>query len=370
MFWRIVWRSLRVRWRRASVVFAALAVAAAIVCAMSAVYFDIRNQMSRELRAFGANFFIGPAGGGAFWESAFQSVVRQAPPGMVLTASPFLYGSARTELAPVALAGVDFPSLRDLNSFWQVRGGWIGVNFDDRNAMIGCRLAERLSVKVGDAVMLVSDRERKTLTIKGIIEAGDTADNVLFVNLALAQQWLGRDGKISLAMLRVDDSAGLADSWAGQIRAEHSTLDARPIRQISASEGAVLGKIKSLMGLVALVILVLATLCVNTTLVATVAERAPEFALQKALGSRNSGIVAQILAETAVIVAAAVLAGCLAGYPLSKLFGEAVFSASITFQPIVLPLTAAVCLGVTTVAAILPSQRARRIEPARILKGD
>lgn len=61
MFWRLVFRALRLRMQRVSVVFAALTVGAAIVTAMSAVYFDINAKMSQELRTFGANFYIGRA---------------------------------------------------------------------------------------------------------------------------------------------------------------------------------------------------------------------------------------------------------------------------------------------------------------------
>lgn len=58
MFWRLVIRALRLRMQRVSVVFAALMVGAAIVTAMSAVYFDINAKMSQELRTFGANFLL------------------------------------------------------------------------------------------------------------------------------------------------------------------------------------------------------------------------------------------------------------------------------------------------------------------------
>ncbi|SUX86202.1 FtsX-like permease family [Citrobacter koseri] len=47
-------------------------------------------------------------------------------------------------------------------------------------------------------------------------------------------------------------------------------------------------------------ILALSSLCVNTTLMAIVGERAREFALQKALGSSNGDIVRQILLETSI----------------------------------------------------------------------
>lgn len=59
MLWLLVWRALRLRFQRVSVVFAALMVGATIVTALSAVWFDINTKMSEELRTFGANFTSG-----------------------------------------------------------------------------------------------------------------------------------------------------------------------------------------------------------------------------------------------------------------------------------------------------------------------
>lgn len=61
MFWRLVLRALRLRMQRVSVVFAALTVGAAIVTAMSAVYFDINAKMSQELRHSALIFILAQA---------------------------------------------------------------------------------------------------------------------------------------------------------------------------------------------------------------------------------------------------------------------------------------------------------------------
>lgn len=94
---------------------------------------------------------------------------------------------ARTELEKVVIVGVWFESLQKLVPYWQVQGNWIGVSFDDRNAMMGVKLAERLNVQPGDSVTLVDHNQRKNLQIKGIVEAGDATDNMLIVGLDVAQ---------------------------------------------------------------------------------------------------------------------------------------------------------------------------------------
>lgn len=370
MFWRLVFRALRLRMQRVVVVFAALAVGAAIVTAMSAVYFDINAKMSQELRTFGANFYVGPGMGNSMAEKSYQQIVENAPPGLVTANSPYLYGMARTELEKVVVMGVWFESLKQIVPYWQVTGNWIGVSFDDRNAMIGYKLANRLELKVGDSVVLVEGEQKKKLQIKGIVEAGDATDNVLIINLPLAQSWLHQPDLISHALFSVNNERGQVEQFAEQLQKRYPDLEIRPIRKVSASEGQVLDKIKGLMGLVSVVILVLSTLCVNTTLMAIVSERSREFALQKALGAKSSDIVRQIMAETLIIALFAVVVGIIAGYILAQVLGHTVFSASIGLRAQVIPLTVILSLLVALIAAALPTYRAVNIEPAKVLKGE
>lgn len=370
MLWLLVWRALRLRMQRVSVVFAALTVGAAIVTALSAVYFDINAKMSEELRTFGANFYIGPGHGKSMDQRELQPILHDAPPGLINAASPWLYGMARTELEKVVVMGVWFESMPKLAPYWQITGDWVGVNFDDRNAMVGVKLAERINLKVGDSVTLITDDGKKNLRIKGLVEAGDATDNMLIVNFDLAQQLLHKPGELNHALLSVNNDLGQVDQFAATLQKQYPQLDIRPIRKVSASEGQVLDKIKGLMGLVSIVILALSSLCVNTTLMAIVGERAKEFALQKALGASHADIIRQMLAETGLIALAAVVCGWVLGYLLAQLLGMTVFNASIALRLPVLPITLVLSLMVAAAAAIVPVRRAVSVEPAKVLKGE
>ena len=81
MFWRLIFRALRLRLQRVTIIFTALAVGASIVTAMAAVYFDINTKMSQELRTFGANFYIGSTTGGMIEVNRFDEILQQAPHG-------------------------------------------------------------------------------------------------------------------------------------------------------------------------------------------------------------------------------------------------------------------------------------------------
>lgn len=371
MFWRLIFRALRLRLQRVTIIFTALAVGASIVTAMAAVYFDINTKMSQELRTFGANFYIGSTTGGMIEVDRFDEILQQAPHGLISAASPYIYGVARSELEKIVIMGVRFENMRILAPYWQISGTPINVNFDDRNAMIGKTLAERLHLKIGDKLQLTKNSiEKHQFTIKAIVEAGDATDNMLIVNLDFAQNWLEKEGLANNGLLNVKNESGQADAFAETIMQRYPDMVARPIRKVSASEGQILDKIKGLMGLISLVILVLATLCVNTTLIAIVGERAKEFALQKALGAKQSDIIKQICTEILIIAAAAIVAGLIFGYLLAQILGFTVFKAYIDMRLPVIPITIVLSLFVALIAVIVPTRRALKIQMANVLKGE
>ena len=373
MFWRLIFRALRLRLQRVFIIFTALTVGASIVTAMAAVYFDINTKMSQELRTFGANFYIGSADGGMMNQAELNAILQKAPDGFITAASPYLYGVARSDLEKIVLMGVNFDAMRILAPYWQITGSAINVNFDDRNAMIGKTLAERLHVKVGDSLQLSKNAvEKHSFNIKGIVEAGDATDNMLIVNVEFAQNWLDKEGVVNNALLNVQNEQGAntVDQFAEKIMQQYPDLTARPIRKVSASEGQILEKIKGLMGLISLVILVLATLCVNTTLIAIVGERSKEFALQKALGARKLDIIRQISTEILIIAFCAIIIGLGLGYLLAQVLGITVFKSYIDMRLPVLPITIVLSLLVAFVAVIIPTRRALSINVANVLKGE
>ena len=373
MFWRLIFRALRLRLQRVFIIFTALTVGASIVTAMAAVYFDINTKMSQELRTFGANFYIGSADGGMMNQAELNAILQKAPDSFITAASPYLYGVARSDLEKIVLMGVNFDAMRILAPYWQVTGSAINVNFDDRNAMIGKTLAERLHVKVGDSLQLSKNAvEKHSFNIKGIVEAGDATDNMLIVNVEFAQNWLDKEGVVNNALLNVqnEQSANTVDQFAEKIMQQYPDLTARPIRKVSASEGQILEKIKGLMGLISLVILVLATLCVNTTLIAIVGERSKEFALQKSLGAKKFDIIRQISTEILIIAFCAIIIGLGLGYLLAQILGITVFKSYIDMRLPVLPITVVLSLLVAFVAVIIPTRRALSINVANVLKGE
>ena len=375
MFLLILFKSLKIRKNRVSITFFSIMIGAAIITALSSVYFDISAKMSRELRAYGANFFIGPkvtSVSRSADASTIADSIAMIPTEKLIGASPYIYGVVRLDLGNAVLAGVDFVGLKKLSPYWQVEGKWISVDFDEDSCMIGKTLAKNMELKVGDSVNVIRNETgfQKSLKIKGIAETGQAEDEQIFVNLALAGQILGQQGKVNHAMLSIVTEGTDIDALAKSMEAKFPGLDAKPIRKVSHSDGRILDKIKGLMAIIAVIILTVTTLCVMTTLIAIVSERTREIGLMKAIGADDRDIVRQFLAETLTIGLAGVTAGMVVGFLLAQLLGQAVFGSFISFRMIVLPVTLIPSIAASLLAAALPVRMAVRVVPAQVLKED
>ncbi|SQD76680.1 ABC transporter permease [Moritella yayanosii] len=371
--WTLIFKALWQRKQRVLVVIGALIVGAATVFALTSMYFDINAKMSHELRTYGANFFVRSAAinqHDGLDIALFDRVLALADDDLIVGASPYLFGRVRTSLREVVLVGTHFSVLPKISPYWQVEGAWVSVDFDERNAMIGSRLAKQLDVVTGSTVTIVHDQKNINLRIKGVIESGDASDNYLFVNLSLAQKLLNKPDKFQHILMSLVNESTRVEAFAGRINRELPQLSASAIRKISASEGQVLDKIKGLMAFIALMIFALTTLCVNTTLTAMIAERSREFALQKSLGARTREIIMQITIETLLITSIAVVLGCVLGYVLAQVLGQTVFSSSISFRFSACMVTVVASLVSALIAAIIPAKKATNVQVAILLKGE
>jgi ABC-type antimicrobial peptide transport system permease subunit len=100
-----------------------------------------------------------------------------------------------------------------------------------------------------------------------------------------------------------------------------------------------------------------------------VGRRRSEIAVRMALGARHSQVLWMILRQAVGLG----LAGVAVGIPLSM--WASTFVSTLLFgltprDPLMLTLTAAILIAVSSVAGYLPARRAALVEPARALKAD
>jgi putative ABC transport system permease protein len=138
---------------------------------------------------------------------------------------------------------------------------------------------------------------------------------------------------------------------------------------VVAGEGRVVGRLNLLLLLLALAALTAATLGLVSTTTATVVERRVEIGLLRSLGATSRQLGALLMGETALVS----LAGGALGWLIGSLAAAAVrgrtFGQGGAFEPLLLPLSLALALGVAFLGTLGPLRVALRLDPAKVLRG-
>jgi putative ABC transport system permease protein len=208
-----------------------------------------------------------------------------------------------------------------------------------------------------------------TCTVAGVISAGGDEDSQIFASLGSVQKLAGLDGQITLLELRVPGAAGDIENFAARIASGAPGIQARPIRQIADTEGALLARIQLLIFSMAALILALTALCVLATMAALAMERRADVGLMKALGGSIGRIVGLFLAEVGILGATGGVIGYIGGIALTLWAGRRVFGTVISPRLEVFPLTV-VLMVLVALAGALPLRLLGRVKPAVILRGD
>ncbi|MGX3011341.1 ABC transporter permease [Helicobacter sp. 23-1044] len=149
-----------------------------------------------------------------------------------------------------------------------------------------------------------------------------------------------------------------------------SQIVAKPIAQVSISEGIVLNKIKSLIFLICATILFIASLSVNTSLSAIIFARKKEVALHLSLGAQKSQIAKLFGAEVLLLALISSVVGAICGYALANLLGWIIFNSSISFRFLSIVGAVGITLFFAFVASFYPIKKALNVNIITNLKGE
>ncbi|MEI7350035.1 ABC transporter permease, partial [Pectobacterium parmentieri] len=394
MLWRLLRQSWRRNIRRKSLAVLTVFLAAGLISALLAVSIDIGDKMARELKSYGANILIEPAGQAAlpalFGERSNpldgQDFLDEAElPNIkdifwrnnIVGFAPLLSGDVEINGQPVAVLGTFFsqpvavPDEEDyrtgqmtVSPYWQVAGLWPQEPVTTENvaqALVGKQLATQMGWKVGDKLALHGLKGDATVEISGILSSGGDEEGRLVMPLATVQSLLGLAGKIQairVSALTVPENelsrrarenlealnAEEYDLWyctayvssiAHQLEEAISGSVVRPIWQVAASEGVVIDKIQLLLAVVTFAALVASAMGIASLMTSTIMERAKEIGLMKALGARQWQIMLLFYLEAALSGLAGGIAGCVAGWGLAKAIGLMLFGVPLSFAWIV-----------------------------------
>jgi putative ABC transport system permease protein len=313
-------------------------------------------------------------------------------------------GASSRETVRVTLIGtwyshtVDVPDgskfvtgVSSTDPWWHVDGRWFSDGAEE--SLIGSGLARRIGLRVGDTITARSGERAHTLTVTGIVSTGGREDNAILAPLQVAQDLAGRPDRyrrlLVSALTKPADAFSERDitkmtpaeydrwycspyisSISHQMQQELPGIEVRAIRQIAEGEGRILTRVGSLMWLVTFAALFAAALAVGATSATTVLERRSEIGLMKALGASRRAVGAFFLAEQLFLALVGGIAGYAIGLELARVLGNGIFGVAPTVRLILFPIVLVLAAVVALLGSLVPLERASRVDPAPVLRGE
>jgi putative ABC transport system permease protein len=372
MFWRIFRQLLGASRGRLTLALIALSSGAAISSALLNIDLDAEQKLTHEFRTLGANVVVAPPSVGsdaALADAGVMDRIAELHAPQIVAAAPYLYVVANAGAQPVIVAGTWFDQVARMNSWWKVDGGWVSSRDDRLHCLVGQAAARQLGLMPGSDINLRVGEHEVSLTVTGIVTTGGAEDSQILTGLVTAQDVSGLAGRVSLVQLSISGSPSEMEAFVSRLSNALPGLDVRPVRQLTAAEGSILGRIRGLIYWTVILILALTTLGVLASMAALAMERSRDVGLMKALGGSVQRIMRLFLAEAGALGVIGGTIGFAAGVVLARWIGGRVFGVVISPRLEVFPLTIALTVAVA-LAGALPLRLLGLVRPAEILRGE
>lgn len=244
--------------------------------------------------------------------------------------------------------------------------------------LVGARLATRLSVTIGDYVIVQTTGEPRRLQVSGIFETGvDEYDKYhFFIHMREARLLLGKpDGAtyLQVSLKNHENAPRVAEqmelvtnhhvaSWQER---ERSWLEVFRVLRISSAISMS-------------IIILIAGLGMFNTLAIIVMERQREIAILRSMGFTRQDVTLIFLNQGLIVLAGGLVFGCMLAYGLTYTVERlpirirGIFTADhflVEWSVWHYVWGAVVAIIVVTLASWLPARRAAKVEPGTIIRG-
>ena len=425
MFITMLFSAVFRRKSRAVMAVIATLVGAATLFCLAAICLVVPQQMSDEMRAYGANIIVTPLEGE--WKNGIDRAMVLHTNDMVLAkgamrSATYRYENVRINAAPYVLAGIDVRSVKSLNKHWNVDGDWPSGG----NVMVGRDVASAMGLKIGSRIAIayrssdntdgshkpaeksesksanksesksanqsanksadqssqkssqqklvegrvstdIMDTHGTTFRVCGILDTGGAEDSMLYALNADVNTLTGV--KRGADVIAYSSSAPSVDAVVRSINDMTSMrVRAQQVTKVTAADTGIITMLRSLFCIVSLVVLVLMMVGVSTTISSIVQQRRNEIGLRKALGASAKSIGVEFTAEAGLYGLIGGIAGTAVGYVFARLLAAMVFSRDLGVNWWLVAFSVAFSLIASCVAALPPVLRASKIDPAIVLR--
>ncbi|MDF1487866.1 ABC transporter permease [Tessaracoccus caeni] len=375
MYVRMITKAFIRRISRVVIASLSIVVGAATLSTLAIITYTVPAEMARELRSYGANLVVSPAGTKTVHldDVATINAALTAADVSVVGHAPYRQDNLLYNQQPMPAMATDFALATAMRPYWSVDG-----EVPDRpgEVLVGRDLEKRYGFEVGDQIALIAqveegvDSQPTTMTVSGLLRTGGPEDTMLLMSLDDLEAASPADGRIDMVEYSLLANEGELESIATTIDAADESVHAQVIKRITRSESGVLLTLRSLIWIVSLVIGALTLISVTTTMNAVVGERATELALKKALGASSRQLVGEFIGEGVVLGLFGGLVGALVGIAIGGLITREVFNFGLQASVWVVPVTMLLAAVVSGVGSFLTVKRIITIDPALVLGGE
>ncbi|MDK7784644.1 FtsX-like permease family protein [Bifidobacterium sp. UMB6791A] len=409
MFATMLFGAVFRRKSRALMAVVATLVGAATLFCLAAICIVVPQQMSDEMRAYGANIIVTPLAGE--WKNGIDRAMVLHTNDMVLAkgamrSATYRYENVRINAAPYVLAGVDVSAVKSLNKHWNVDGAWPSSG----NVMVGRDVSLAMGLKIGSRIAIayragdnssdshkpaqksqdnqadnqtekssqnklvegrvstdIMDTHGTTFRVCGILDTGDAEDSMLYATNADLRALTGV--KRGADVIAYSSSAPNVEAVVRSINDMTSMrVRAQQVTKVTAADTGIIAMLRSLFWIVSLVVLALMMVGVSTTISSIVQQRRNEIGLRKALGASAKSIGVEFTAESGLYGFIGGIAGTAVGYGFARLLASMVFARDLSVNWWLVAFSIVFSVAASCVAALPPVLRASKIDPAIVLR--
>lgn len=413
MFATMLFGAVFRRKSRALMAVVATLVGAATLFCLAAICIVVPQQMSDEMRTYGANIIVTPLAGE--WKNGIDRAMVLHTNDMVLAkgamrSATYRYENVRINAAPYVLAGVDVSAVKSLNKHWNVDGAWPSSG----NVMVGRDVASAMGLKIGSRIAIayragdnssdshkpaqklegksqgnqadnqadkssskklvegrvstdIMDTHGTTFRVCGILDTGDAEDSMLYATNADLRVLTGV--KRGADVIAYSSSAPNVDAVVRSINDMTSMrVRAQQVTKVTAADIGIIAMLRSLFWIVSLVVLALMMVGVSTTISSIVQQRRNEIGLRKALGASAKSIGIEFTAESGLYGFIGGISGTAVGYGFARLLASMVFARDLSVNWWLVAFSIVFSVAASCVAALPPVLRASKIDPAIVLR--
>lgn len=358
----------------------------------------MEDDYRKIMKAMGFNILILPDGQDLsdFWARGYAT--RTMPEAYVKKLAESRIMSIR-HLLPILEQRVTWPERKRTINLVGTRGEAPLLHRDPKKpilvavppgkAVLGYELWHGLGLKVGDGITF---RGRDFTVATCHAERGTVEDITMWIDLAQAQQLLGRAGRINaiqalrchctgmdLSLVRREIARVLPGAIVKEMsgkavaRAQARDRAKKEHEEALASEQAARGRLRRAREAFAAVLVPLViigcTAWVGVLAFTNVRERRGEIGILRAIGLRSRQIMLLFLARAALVGLAGAVLGCIGGVATGAAWGEpgAALQVSALLMPDVLLLVIVAAPVLSGVAGWVPAMMAGRQDPAVVL---